>query len=717
MADVFISYSRIDQPIIKQLSQALEAHGFSVWWDRELLGGDTFADDIERQLLQAKAVIVGWSQSGSKSRWVRDEASVAADAGSLIAISTDGSIPPIGFRQFHCVDLSSWQGQSDDPAFIDITRAISAKLSPVHQEQSQEVEATTPSAPVIKNRRATDRSVSTSSSLAKVVAVLPFANRSPLADDAFFADGVHDELLTQISKLASVQVISRTSVMGYRDSSKSIPDIASELGAMVILEGAVQRAGQRVRINVQLIDGKTDTHIWADTYDRELTPENIFDIQSDITREIADAMHAALSPEDELLLSGQAPTNNLAAYDAYLRGKQKMRSEATGEQDFHSAIEDFDHAIAVDPQFAEPHANKARAYLTLYWFFGWDTRWLNLAKSSVERAVMLAPNSIETLLAQAYYQYWGLLDLEQAERVLNRVLEISPQNTEAWACKSYVIRRTGRFAESISALKKAMRLDPMLVDLPMELSNTLGAIGHVWQAMEMLDRVRTLSPKSNFTAIVAADVFHLTGQAQPAYEAASAEVDREDFIYYYRRSFHALNTADPKVIEASFATWPSEFRGTPMFPETFNLYKATALKVQGKEDELDTLLAGIQQRLCSLSDPYPGGWLPEAAYYPVTLPGLMGDLHGVQAAVEDYHAHAKRDLFATLYHYHSISTAYLFCGDKDNALTYLEKLVDIFGPASYLAMSIMPQYRELHSQTRYIALQSACQRWQAETGK
>ncbi|GGW93306.1 TIR domain-containing protein [Alteromonas halophila] len=714
MADIFISYSRIDQPFIKRLSQALESQGFSVWWDRELLSGDNFADDIERELMAARAVIVGWSQSGSKSRWVRDEASVAADAGTLIAISTDGSNPPIGFRQFHCVDFSNWQGQTDDPAFVDVTRAIKARLAPlppVHTNMPASAQPTV----TTRHRRSTDSALTSYPvpSLAKVIAVLPFTNRSPEPDDAFFADGVHGELLTQISRLTAVQAISRTSVMGYRDSTKSIPDIARELGAVAILEGAVQRAGHRVRINVQLIDGKTDTNVWADTYDRQLSPENIFDIQSDITREIADAMQAALSPEDELLLSADAPTNNLTAYDAFLRGKQKMRSEASGEDDFHQAIEEFDQAIAVDPHFAEPHANKARAYLTLYWFFGWDRRWLPMAKRSVERAAMLAPNAIETLLAQAYYCYWGELNLERAEQVLNRVLTTAPQNTEAWACKSYVIRRSGRFAESIFALKKAMRLDPMLVDLPMELSNTLGAIGHTVQALDMVDRVQKLAPNANFTAIVTADVFHLTGQAQRAWEAASSKVDREDFIYYYRRSFHALNTADPQLIASSFTTWPVQFRSTPMFPETYSLYRAMAYKVLGQQRELETILPKIQQRLATLDEPYPGGWLPEAAYYPVTLPGLMGNLEDVRAAVETYHAHAKQDQFATLYHYHSISTAFLFCNDTDSALTYLEKLTTIFGPASFLAIAIMPQYRALESCSRYMSMQTACQQWQA----
>ncbi len=159
--------------------------------------------------------------------------------------------------------------------------------------------------------------------LEKSIAVLPFTNRSPNPDDAFFADGVHDDLLTQLSKIADMHVISRTSVMSYAGADRKIPDIARELGVATIMEGAVQRAGNRVRINVQLIDAETDTHIWAEIYDRELTADNIFDIQSEITIAIASALNAVLSDADELELQ-KRPTQNLAAYEL-------MRAEATGQ--------------------------------------------------------------------------------------------------------------------------------------------------------------------------------------------------------------------------------------------------------------------------------------------------------------------------------------------------------------------------------------------------
>lgn len=712
MADIFISYSRADQLTIKKLSKALEAKDLWVWWDQELLAGDAYADDIERELTVAKAVIVVWSETSAKSRWVRDEAAVAADAGTLISISVDGSVPPIGFRQFHCVDFSTWQGEQNSVELNEVLKAIAAKFRDKSIDASEFANYTTNkhNQTYYEPRVLLQTPIKT---VEKVVAVLPFANRSPLSNDAFFADGVHDELITQISKLAAIQVISRTSVMGYRNITKSIPDIALDLGAAVVLEGAVQRAGSRVRINVQLIDGQTDTNIWSDKYDRELSPENIFDIQSEITRVIADSLHTVLSDKDESVLNSKAPTNNLIAYDAYLRGKQKARSEATGEDDFHAAIVEFDHAIQADPLFAEAHANKARAFMALYWFFGWDTKWVALARLSVQEAIALAPNAIETLLAQAYLHYWGELDLHSATSVLERVLMMSPQNTEALACKSYVLRRNGRFAASITELQNAMRLDPMLVDLPMELSTTFATLGDFQKAQEHFQRAFSLAPKGNFTAIFAADMYLAMGDAKRAYEFSTMEVETYDFVYYYRRAYHALNTQNIKDIDYAFNHWPGSFHGIPMFPETYNLYTAQACQLRGDDAQASKILLDVKSRIDSASNPYPAGWMGEAAYYPVTLPGLMQDLEGVKEAVSDYESNAKRDEWGALYHYHEIACAFSRCNDIDSALEYLEKLMVSFGPVSYLTISIIPFYKNLHEKPKYKSFQAAYQKWQS----
>ena len=181
------------------------------------------------------------------------------------------------------------------------------------------------------------------------IAVLPFENRSNREEDQFFTDGIHDDLLTTIAKIGSMKVISRTSVMEYRDTIKKTPQIAQELGVANILEGGIQRSGNHVRINVQLIDAATDDHLWAEIYDRELTAENLFAVQSEITRIIADALQAELSTDEQRRLDAR-PTDNLLAYDAYMRGRQLMATRNSAN--LKLATEEFSKATRLDPLFA-----------------------------------------------------------------------------------------------------------------------------------------------------------------------------------------------------------------------------------------------------------------------------------------------------------------------------------------------------------------------------
>lgn len=703
MSDIFVSYAREDRLRIAELADALEAAGYSVWWDRRLLGGDDFTDQIERELHSAGAVIVGWSSSGARSRWVRDEAGFATDAGKLIAVSLDGERPPLGFRQFHAIDLSHWHGDADATALAEVLRAVGQRLAgerpSMHSAHSAAL-APDDDAPAVEPDVAE-----------RIIAVLPFANRSPLQDDAFFADGVHDELLTQIAQLSALQVISRTSMMRYRETVLPIPVIAHELGATAVVEGSVQRAGKRVRINVQLIDGTRDTHLWAQNFDRELTPDNVFDIQTEITRSIADRLHATLTGNDEAALATSAPTKSLAAYDAYLRGQLLLRSEAAGETEMHRAAAAFDEALAADADFAAAWAGKARTQLCLYWFFGWDPALVEAAGEARARAQMLAPDAVDTLLAEAYYHYWGRLDYPAAEVALDRVLTHAPNNAEALACKAYVIRRAGRFSESIALLQKALRLNPMLVDLSMELATTLSIFGHFVQANELLERVRKLDAQSAFTAYYAGDIGYHQGRADLAWQGANVAVDEPDFVYFYRRAFHGLHTRDADKIEHALADWPEGSRHTPQFPLTFELYKSMALQVLHRDEEAQGLLAMLQARVAATSEPYPGGWKPDAPYFPVTLPGLLRDREAVRAAVAAYEREAPADAFGRFNHYHAIAAAFARTGETAPALDYLEKLATLYGPNAYLAMAITPEYDVLHHEPRFKALASACADW------
>jgi TolB-like protein len=181
------------------------------------------------------------------------------------------------------------------------------------------------------------------------IAVLPFENRSRLEEDAFFVEGIHDDLLTNLARIGSLKVISRTSVNKYKETEKTIPEIAGELGVATVMEGAVQRSGNTVRINVQLIDANNDQHLWAEIFDRELTADNLFAIQSEISEKIASALQATLSPEEQERLN-ERPTQNLAAYDAYLRGRQLMARR--NSQDLDQAAHEFERAVELDPEFA-----------------------------------------------------------------------------------------------------------------------------------------------------------------------------------------------------------------------------------------------------------------------------------------------------------------------------------------------------------------------------
>ena len=290
------------------------------------------------------------------------------------------------------------------------------------------------------------------------IAVLPFANRSADTENAaFFADGIHDDLLTQLAKIGSLKVISRTSVLEYRDTQKNMKQIGNELGANKILEGGVQRAGDRVRINVQLIDTNTDEHLWADTYDRELSAANIFAIQSEIALAIASAMQATLSPEEHRVLDA-SPTDNLDAYDLYLRGRALRRN--AGRDDLDRQLQFFRHAVVLDPEFALAHVALASALIDLYWFYSKDSGHLAEAKIKLDRSMELRPGMAEAHVVLGDYFYHGFLDYDRALAELDIALNKMPGHAEAHAIRAFVQRRRGDIDESIPSLSRAIELDP-----------------------------------------------------------------------------------------------------------------------------------------------------------------------------------------------------------------------------------------------------------------
>jgi TolB-like protein len=477
---------------------------------------------------------------------------------------------------------------------------------------------------------------------ANLVAVLPFRNRSVLPEDAFLAEGLHDDLLTQLAKVSGLKVISRTSMMRYADTTLSVPEIASELGAAVVLEGAVQRSGDQVLITVLLIEGATDLHLWAERYDRKLSTGTIFAIQGEIAQAVAAATSAALSDAEATALA-TGSTENLKAYEAFLQAKLLSANDLATPERFASALVQYDRAIALDPAFAEAYARKARIQFALYWYGYADDRMREAAKATTAQAIALAPDDIETWVAQAYQHYWGELDYDRAEAMLGRVIARLPGHAEAWYARGLVARRDGRFQDTIEAFRRSLEFDPANTDTLLELSNTLLTLGEL-EASE-IPRERAIELGVDLPTHAAEEALS-RGKVEAAWAAITGPND-----FYAALPFRiALASRDPERIERalSLELWPERLRRFPKFPENYAMARAEGLLATGQTEAAQRALQELKARLDALDVPYPGGWSSTGFYfyYPCDLPGMLGDLEGVRAAEQDWIERAPRDVWS-----------------------------------------------------------------------
>jgi TolB-like protein/Tfp pilus assembly protein PilF len=293
------------------------------------------------------------------------------------------------------------------------------------------------------------------------IAVIPFINRSADEEDAgFFSDGIHDELLTRLANISDLRVISRTSVMEYRDTTKNIRQIGEELGVGSILEGGVQRAGDQLRINLQLIDARTDEHIWADVYERELSASNLFAIQSEISLTIADALDAELN-NDEQERIGAVPTESMDALEAYFSGNQAVNLR--DPESIPVAIEHFTRAVSIDPQFSLAWSGLAEAWLELPNYSGEiDSRQVRMeANAAANRAIALEPDSPDASAVLGWHQLLHSYDWQDAESSFQHALSVNRSNGNALHWYSHLLSWQGKHDEAIDLARKALESDPL----------------------------------------------------------------------------------------------------------------------------------------------------------------------------------------------------------------------------------------------------------------
>jgi serine/threonine protein kinase/Tfp pilus assembly protein PilF len=327
----------------------------------------------------------------------------------------------------------------------------------------------------------------------KSIAVLPFENRSEEQANAYFADGIQEEILTRLSKIADLKVISRTSTQHYKSAPKNLPEIAKQLGVAHILEGSVQKSGDTVRINVQLIKAASDSHLWADTFDRKLT--DIFSVESEVAKAIADQLQAKLTGDEEQVIAAR-PTDNVEAYDAYLRGLAYTLKTGNTPANALGAQKHFREAVRLDPKFALAWALlsyvDARGYVTLN-LQPTDTL-REEARQAAENALTLQPNLGEAVLAKGYYHYACLKDYDTAMRYFEQARQFLPNSSQIPESLAYVARRQGSWDRSESYFNEAERLDPRNVRLLTNHAFSYLALRRFPEALRKLDQVLNITP-------------------------------------------------------------------------------------------------------------------------------------------------------------------------------------------------------------------------------
>ena len=323
------------------------------------------------------------------------------------------------------------------------------------------------------------------------IAVLPFENRSNREEDQFFTDGIHDDLLTTIARIGSMKVISRTSVMEYKNTTKKIPEIAKELGVTNILEGGIQRSGDHVRINVQLIDAQTDEHLWAEIFDRELTAENLFSIQSEISHKIADALKTTLTPEETERINTM-PTQDLAAFEAYIRGKQSMTSRETGKLD--EAIREFREAVELDPKFALAWVGIADSFFLLVDYGSFNTKeGMAIRQDAVNRALEIDPKLGEAYVSLAMI-HRDRGEQEEMETAFKKAIELSPNYAPAYHWYAGAQGGLSRRQQDFDLMIKAAELDPRSAIIGVALAGQYATQGLYSRAEQQFKKVIELNP-------------------------------------------------------------------------------------------------------------------------------------------------------------------------------------------------------------------------------
>jgi TolB-like protein/cytochrome c-type biogenesis protein CcmH/NrfG len=352
---------------------------------------------------------------------------------------------------------------------------------------------------------------------AKSIAVLPFENLSDDKNAAYFADGIQDEILTKLASIADLKVISRTSTARYKSKPENLKTVSQQLGVATVLEGSVQKAADKVRINVQLIDAHLDSHLWAKSYDRNI--EDVFAVESEVAQEIADSLQAKLSPAEASTVA-RAPTKDPQAYDLFLKGEHEQRVANSNfrSESFDQAARWYKEAIARDPKFALAIAQLAICRLRQHWLTDPLTEFdLAEAGQMAKQAVTLAPDLAQAHVAMGVFHYYGFRDYEPALTEFQRALELQPNNSPALQFIAAVHRRQARWTPTLDELRRALEQDPRDANIASTIAETQLLLRNWKEAEEMARHALTIDPHEAVGMhVLLLSTLNRTGKAEEA---------------------------------------------------------------------------------------------------------------------------------------------------------------------------------------------------------
>jgi len=540
----------------------------------------------------------------------------------------------------------------------------------------------------------------------KSIAVLPFENLSPDPENVFFADGVQDEILTNLAKIADLKVTSRSSVMQYRAPTRNMREIASALRVAHILEGNVQRAGNRVRVSAQLIDARTDTHLWAENYHRPL--DDVFAIQSEIAKAVADQLQAKLSPAEKAVIE-QPPTADLVAYDRYLRGK-KLLSQTTFDtrqiEHIRQAMRLLDQAVAHDPAFYLAYCQLARTHEFLY-FMGADHTPARVAqaKQAVEKALSLAAERGEAHLAAAMISYHCERDYKTAIAELAIARRGLPNDSAIPETTGYIARRQGHWEQCIENVERAAELDPRNFYLLQQISQTYQNLRRFSDAAGALDRALAASPGDATSRVARAFVdLDSRGETQPARDAIHAVVaeDPSAVDAVAEQWFYlALCRRDSKEVARALASISPEGIIPVNVRMPKNFCEGVAARARGDAPAAELAFTSARAEMAKLVDEQPeyAEALSVLGMSEAALGNKEEALRHSRRAVE--FLPVTRDALTGAEILRNLAITYAWAGEKDLAIKQLEEVVRIPGPISYGQLHLHPWWDPLRDDPRF----------------